>query len=232
MSDARIRFALQPFAACCKEMERDMEEQEFEAKLVSGEQDELDELKAWLFEENIRLEVERKELKHLEDKFLSEKTSFQKERDEVNRRLVVEKQRLKQDELFFEKKMEILKNGFAQLEAERRKLEHQKIELEAERNAHQSTVRQDRGMEIAEMLFQGVNSHLALKKRYRDLIKMFHPDNIAGDHEMVLVINRIYEELKQELTEKVSMYETMVYTDDQIKEAKADKANLNKLKKA
>lgn len=41
-----------------------------------------------------------------------------------------------------------------------------------------------------------------------------------------------YEELRQELTEKVSMYETMVYTDDQIKEAKSDKANLNKLKKA
>lgn len=41
-----------------------------------------------------------------------------------------------------------------------------------------------------------------------------------------------YEELKKELTEKVSIYETMVYTDDQIKEAKADKANLNKLKKA
>lgn len=41
-----------------------------------------------------------------------------------------------------------------------------------------------------------------------------------------------YEELKQELTKKVSMYETMVYTDDQIKEAKADKAQLNKLKKA
>lgn len=41
-----------------------------------------------------------------------------------------------------------------------------------------------------------------------------------------------YEELKQELTEKVSMYETMIYTDEQIKEAKADKVNLNKLKKA
>ena len=41
-----------------------------------------------------------------------------------------------------------------------------------------------------------------------------------------------YEELKQELTEKVSHYETLVYTDSQIKEAKADKANLNKLKKA
>lgn len=41
-----------------------------------------------------------------------------------------------------------------------------------------------------------------------------------------------YDELKQELTEKVSVYEAMVYTDDQIKQAKADKANLNKLKKA
>ena len=41
-----------------------------------------------------------------------------------------------------------------------------------------------------------------------------------------------YEELKTGLEEKVSMYETIVYTDDQIKDAKADKANLNKLKKA
>ena len=41
-----------------------------------------------------------------------------------------------------------------------------------------------------------------------------------------------YEELKAELTDKVQKYETMVYTDDQIKEAKEDKANLNKLKKA
>ena len=41
-----------------------------------------------------------------------------------------------------------------------------------------------------------------------------------------------YEELKQELSGKVKMYETLVYTDDQIKSAKADRANLNRLKKA
>lgn len=40
-----------------------------------------------------------------------------------------------------------------------------------------------------------------------------------------------YDELKMELTEKVSMYETLVYTDENIKEAKADRANLNRLKK-
>lgn len=41
-----------------------------------------------------------------------------------------------------------------------------------------------------------------------------------------------YEELKNELQERVKQYETLQYTEDQIKEAKQDRANLNKLKKA
>lgn len=41
-----------------------------------------------------------------------------------------------------------------------------------------------------------------------------------------------YDELKTELLQKASAYATMVYTEDQIKEAKADRANLNRLKKA
>lgn len=41
-----------------------------------------------------------------------------------------------------------------------------------------------------------------------------------------------YEELKQEIAEKVKTYEVLVYDDTQIKLAKTDKANLNKLKKA
>jgi len=41
-----------------------------------------------------------------------------------------------------------------------------------------------------------------------------------------------YEELKAELTAKASEYASIVYTDDQIKAAKADRANLNRLKKA
>lgn len=45
-------------------------------------------------------------------------------------------------------------------------------------------------------------------------------------------INFNYEEMKAELAEKIHVYETIVYDDDQIKQAKADRANLNKLKKA
>lgn len=41
-----------------------------------------------------------------------------------------------------------------------------------------------------------------------------------------------YEELKQQLVETLQTYETVVYTPDQMKQAKTDKATLNKLKKA
>lgn len=41
-----------------------------------------------------------------------------------------------------------------------------------------------------------------------------------------------YEELKEGISAKVAHYKNLVYTDDQIKEAKEDRANLNKLKKA
>lgn len=41
-----------------------------------------------------------------------------------------------------------------------------------------------------------------------------------------------YEELKQELIERCKVYETMVYTEEQIGAAKADRAHLNALKKA
>lgn len=40
-----------------------------------------------------------------------------------------------------------------------------------------------------------------------------------------------FDELKSALTEKVREYETAIYSEDQIKQAKADKAALNKLKK-
>lgn len=58
---------------------------------------------------------------------------------------------------------------------------------------------------------------------------------------MQLLINEVaipekitfnYEELKKELLEKVQTYETLVYTEDQLREAKADVANLRKLKTA
>ncbi|MBD5471658.1 MAG: hypothetical protein HDR20_01765 [Lachnospiraceae bacterium] len=129
-----------------------------------------------------------------EDKLMEAMEWLSKE----NSRLLSERQRLKQEDSFFNKKMEILKGGFAQLEADRRELEKKRLMLEAEQKVYKVSVMQNKETDLAEILFQGVKSPLALKKRYRDLIKIFHPDNIAGDHEMVLRINKIYEELKKD----------------------------------
>ena len=53
-----------------------------------------------------------------------------------------------------------------------------------------------------------------------------------NEYQLPAPITFNYEELKAELEEKVSMYMNLVYTNEQIKEAKADRAKLNSLKKA
>jgi len=51
-------------------------------------------------------------------------------------------------------------------------------------------------------------------------------------YEQPAIIDFNFDELKQELTERVHVYKTAVYDDNQIKQAKADRADLNRLKKA
>ena len=162
----------------------------------SSNLDELNQLKVWFFKENVRLQTLESELKNKEDELLEMKEQFQRETLETKRRLDRERQRLKNDEEFFEKKLDILRNGFAQLDIERTKIKNDRIRLEAERSARISYSRQERSTDMAELLFQGVNSLIALKKRYRELLKIFHPDNTGGDHNMVLTINKLYDEIK------------------------------------
>lgn len=171
----------------------------FEEVILSNDEEKLNELKRWLFEENIRLEIKQKELNELHEKFLNERVQFVEEMKEINKRNLKERKRLKDEELFFDKKMEILQNGFASLEADRKKFQREKLAFETEKQVrsdiHDEAVYQD----LAGSLFAGVNNPLALKKRYRDLLKIFHPDNLCGDTEMVTVITREYESLKDKL---------------------------------
>lgn len=53
-----------------------------------------------------------------------------------------------------------------------------------------------------------------------------------NDYQLPEAISFNFEELKAELESKAAVYASLVYTDENIKEAKADRASLNKLKKA
>ncbi len=170
----------------------------FEKVLLSDDKDKLNELKRWLFEENIRLEIKQKELSDMHEKFLKERVQFVEEMKAINLRNVTERKRLKDEEQFFDKKMEILRNGFSDLDADRKRLQAEKASFEEEKRRAMSTMSAQKYVNLSGSLFAGVNSQLALKKRYRDLLKIFHPDNACGDNEMVSIITKEYDKLKSE----------------------------------
>ncbi|MCI9313439.1 MAG: hypothetical protein HFI57_00425 [Lachnospiraceae bacterium] len=163
--------------------------------LANGSEEELQELKSWLFRENIRLVTAAKELERMQEQFQKEKEQFRDEMKQLSRKIAGEKQRLKEDNQFFEKKMEILQSGFSQLDIDRRRLDKEWARLAAEKELLGERSVYDGGLDVS-VFFQGVRNPLALKKRYKDLIKIFHPDNLAGDKDVIQSINREYEDLK------------------------------------
>lgn len=156
---------------------------------------ELKKMKLWLFTENVRVATEKKNMEDMRERFIEERTQFQEEMKTLNQAILQSRKRLKQEEQFFTAKMQILQNGFAELEMDRKELEREKKAFEAEKALEASRPKQQNFLDDADVLFAGVNSPMALKKRYRDLLKIYHPDNVAGDSRVVLVINQEYERL-------------------------------------
>ncbi len=130
--------------------------------------EELKEAKLWLFQENMRLQQERTELEQAKDKFLEERVTLRDELDALNRRTVMERKRLKEESLFFEKKMAILQDGFRQLEEDRKKLEKERRLLREEEVSPKASDEDgtENTLTVVQLLFRGVNNPLALRKRH------------------------------------------------------------------
>ena len=90
------------------------------------------------------------------------------------------------------RKLAILKDGFRQLEADRKELEQKRHRLSREWTSSDSRLPGPAAEEAVKRLFHSAGNQLALRKRYRDLVKIFHPDNLFGDEELVQMINREY----------------------------------------
>lgn len=171
-------------------------------KIEDTSEKELKALKLWLFSENIRVETEKKKLQEMQNRYLKERVQLQEEMKLLNAKISASQQRLKQDELFFDKKMQILKSGFAQLDLDRQAFEREREQERRkwrQRQAEEDDYRRPLSSTDVGVMFAGVKNLLALKKRYKDLLKIFHPDNIAGDKAVVQEINKEYERLKREL---------------------------------
>jgi hypothetical protein len=163
------------------------ERRNIEEIILNGTEDELAQLRIWLFKESVRLENQESALSERYERLYQDEMSFKDKMDNAEKKLEMATRKLDNDKALFDQRLRILNNGFDQLNADKKKLESEFIRLEREK-AYQ---REDE-YDAIDMLFRGVNSPLTLKKRYKDLMKMFHPDNIAGDQEMVQLINEEY----------------------------------------
>ena len=163
------------------------ENRNIEDIILHGTEDELAELRVWLFKERVRLENMESALSERYERLYNDEMSFKDRMDTAEKKLENATKKLNNDKALFDQRLKILNNGFDQLNSDKKKLESEFIRLEREK-AYQ---REDE-FDAVDMLFRGVNSPLTLKKRYKDLMKMFHPDNVSGDSYMVQLINEEY----------------------------------------
>lgn len=179
----------------------------FIKNVESGSELSLDKMKSWLFRENIRLISKEKELERMKEQFDAEKEQFTTEMKEWSKQIRFEKTRLEQESKFFDKKFKLLEQGFKQLAADKDKFAAEKRAFEYRKKFYQATDEYESRYEYEtstkinvpsdSFFFKGVHNQSSLKKRYKELLKIFHPDNVSGDTETVNEINREYEALKK-----------------------------------
>lgn len=145
----------------------------------------------WLLLEKTRLEQKQAELESEKAKLEQQKKDFELEQNIAEQRNRATQQQLEREQNLFQMKWRVLEEELKRLAADRKKIEREREEIEALKASQPVNDFQ------YSMFFVGVTNRLMLKKRYRDLIKIFHPDNIAGDNETLQEINREYEELQE-----------------------------------
>lgn len=174
-------------------------EQEILERIENADEDELKELKLWLFRENIRIRNEKLEIKEMKERLEEDRRQQLEDQRMYLNHLSLERQQVRREEALVAEKLEVIKRGFEELDADRRRLKSFEAQLNAREVALDSKLKYAytvESPEVADVLFKGVNNYMTLKKRYKDLMKIYHPDAMAGDNEMVLAINRVYDKLK------------------------------------
>ena len=176
--------------------------------------EELEQLKHSLFMENVRLTSEKSQLQsdyeeiyRRRRELISEKHQLDHERKQLTleisklkEQVEYERKRLKDDEKLFDKKQKVIERAYELLDKDKKNIseEYEKVER-LKSDLRRMRAQTSKEVYATGLFFRGVNNMVALKKRYKDLLKIYHPDNICGDNEILLKINKEYEELRSKL---------------------------------
>ena len=103
------------------------------------------------------------------------------------------KKQLESQSVLFDQKWEILERETRQLTLDKEKFNREKLMYRDK--VYREARRSMSNAENVKIFFRGVDDTESVKKRYRALLKIYHPDNMNGDNDLVLAINEEYERL-------------------------------------
>lgn len=174
----------------------------------SDEADEIKQMKAWMFQEQIRIQAKQDELEDLNRELQKLKKSLEADRDALELKEKMIRKRFDDNEAFISKKLKIIENAYQQLAVDRKSLECERLNFEHEKSKYKrqkmsglKAHQYDTCAYDGTSFFRGVDSELALRKRYKELLKIFHPDNKCGDTKTLLLIQTEYEKLRSQYYE-------------------------------
>jgi len=148
-----------------------------------------------LMKETVELERKRVLLEEAQKAFDEQQRIFEKEKREFQRKMEAKERQIEQQDRLFDMKWKLLEEKTAQLAKEREQVMRQKEFYARVAEFENHGIGYNGG--TCEIMFTGVDSEQGLKRRYRDLLKIFHPDNPEGDTGLVQEISKEYAQLKQ-----------------------------------
>lgn len=151
----------------------------------------------WRLKQEAMLEHQKQALREEKQEIEKARRALEQEKREYTRWRQAQDSRLESENKLFQMKWKILEEELRKLADEKQQLEKQRsfyryVEEYEEKSQELTAGREN----MAGLFFMGVASEGALKRRYRDLIKIYHPDNLGGDAGTLQVINREYDRLK------------------------------------
>lgn len=150
----------------------------------------------WYEDETEKIERKKLALRKEKREIERERRNLERERRDFLFEKCSEDKRMAKEKKLFEMKWKIL-------EDELKKLANEKMQVEKQRKFYQYVAEHEMQCQVestgqvvrGDLFFAGVSDKKALKKRYKDLLKIYHPDNLSGDIGTVQEINREYDRL-------------------------------------
>ncbi len=179
-------------------------DEELEELMRSETPDDIKKMKVWMFQEQVRIQTKRDELQEFNRELQDLKRKLDREKNALEIREKSIKKRFDDNEVFIAKKQKIIEDAYQQLAVDRKALECERLNFEHEKSKYRRQKmsgkpmhqQYESGAYDGTNFFRGVDSELSLRKRYKELLKIFHPDNKCGDTKTLLLIQTEYESLR------------------------------------